>query len=154
MMCHIVNKHSWHDGLTHNKCPLGLPTKTRNQNLINEGTPAYFELECVAKDKTLLPDMKHLTKFCHTGQLEVCYLVVNRFYSKRLHFSGNGVVARNKLPILDHNSGMDFDYAKTKAGQETFKLVFSKATKKLDSKKNYIVKIKDVFIRTHARSLW
>ena len=86
----------------------------------------------------LLPDMKHLTKFCHTGQLEVCYLVVNRFYSKRLHFSGNGALARNKLPILDHNSGMDFDYAKTKAGQETFKLVFSKATKKIGQQKKII----------------
>ena len=102
----------------------------RNQNLmVKVGTPAYFALECSAKDKTLLTDMKHLTKFCHTGQLEVYYSVINKFCPKCLHFSWNGMVARNTLAMLDHNSGMDFDYAKTKAGQEIFKLVFSKAAK-------------------------
>ena len=101
---------------------------------INEGTPAYFELECVVKDKTLLNDMKHFAEFCHTGQLEVYHPVINRFFPKRLHFSWNGMTATTRRAILDHNSGKDSDYVKTKDGQERFKLAFSKVTQNWTTK--------------------
>ena len=39
-------------------------------------SPAYKALEGVVTDKKLLKDMDKLTKFCHTGSLEVSYYVL------------------------------------------------------------------------------
>ena len=36
------------------------------------------------------------------------------------------MVARTELAIFDHNSGTNFDFAKTKDGQERFRLAFQK----------------------------
>lgn len=70
--------------------------------------------------------MTNLKKFCHAGKLEMYHSMINKLCSKRLHFSWNSMVARTELAIFDRNSGTNFDFAKTKDGQERFRLAFQK----------------------------
>ena len=60
-------------------------------------------LQDVVLDPKLLEDMKHLTKFCHTGSLEVYHSLYNKYMPKRQHFSYKGMTARTMLAALDNN---------------------------------------------------
>ena len=55
----------------HKMCALRLSERDRREIAwLKEETPAYFGLESVVRVKTLLKDLKHLTKINHTGHLE------------------------------------------------------------------------------------
>ena len=62
-------------------------------------------LKQVVMDKRLLNDLDLLSKFIHTGALEVYHLLCNKYSPKRKHFGYKGMVARTQLTAWDHNSG-------------------------------------------------
>ena len=99
-------------------CTLWLEWDQREIAWLKEGTPAYFALKSVVRDTTLLNDLKHLTKFNHTGQFEVYYTLHNKYCLKQLHFSWNDMAARTELAILDHNSGTERAYVHAKDGKQ------------------------------------
>ena len=47
----------------------------------------------------MFKDLKHLTKFYHTGVLEVYHLLLNKWVPKSTHFLYPGMVARTQLAI-------------------------------------------------------
>ena len=68
-------------------------------------------------------DLQHLTKFCHTGLLEVEYI------PKRIQFSYRGMVAQTELATIDHNNNVGRDQATTRDREPKFSLKFRKAHK-------------------------
>ena len=71
----------------------------------NPGFDAHEALKEVVLDKTLLKDIKRLTKFCHTGMLEVCvcHSLVTKYCPKWQHFGYKDMMARIQLAALGHN---------------------------------------------------
>ena len=77
----------------------------------------------------LLKDIPKLTKFCHTGMLEVFHSLLTKYCPKRQHFGYKGMMTRIQLVALDHNYNIDREQATTSKGIKRYKVVFPKATK-------------------------
>ena len=73
-------------------------------------------------------DLAFLTKFCHTGVLEVYHSLYNKWVPKRQHFSYAGMLARSQLPIMDFNQGSNLKQTKTKDEEDRFHVLSSKIT--------------------------
>ena len=84
--------------------------------------------------KALQSNLKYLTKFSHTGIVEIFYALYNKWIPKSQHFSHLGMVTRIQLAIIDLNSSSDLPQAKTKCGQGKYNLDYSKKTKWWSSK--------------------
>ena len=130
LMFHISNRHRWVGYKHFKQCIHQRLSKKdiKNKLWIKEGTPAYVEVEKIVKKRKTLTDLKHCTKFMHSGNLEVFHSVLLKFCPKRIHFSLNGMIARTELAILHFNSVVSTDYAETKAGKQVFKHEYSKIT--------------------------
>lgn len=128
---HVKNRHEWDANKKFFKCahePLTSDDE-RNKQWLREGSPAYKALQSVVFDKRLLTDFAHLTKFSHTGNLEVYHAIVNKYCPKRQHFSYQGMICRTQLAALDHNSGAFCKQARTKKGLLRYYLAFPKQGK-------------------------
>ena len=70
---HVVDKHEWDSAVIYNRCPHDpIPSTTRRKTKwLKEGSPAQEALKQVVLDKRLLNDLQLLSKFIHTGALEV-----------------------------------------------------------------------------------
>ena len=128
ILYHIVDKHSWKEGKTTKKCKHPRLTKEQRSRkpFLSKDSPSYIALEKVVLDPNLLGAFDYLTKFSHTGTLEVYHSLYNKYCPKRLHFSYAGMIARSQLAVLDHNSGVDTIQSETKKGDPRYKLQFSK----------------------------
>ena len=73
--------------------------------------------------------MAHLTKFSHTGVLEVYHSVLNKWAPQSTHFSYKRMIARCKLAAIGFNQGQKLGQAKTMSGNKRFNVCFSKVTK-------------------------
>ena len=71
----------------------------------------------MVENKKILADIKYLNKFCHMGNLELFHSVLNKYYSKRLYFTLQGMIARTQLAVLDYNCGSNNTQATTKDGK-------------------------------------
>ena len=85
--------------------------------------------------KTILADIKYLSKFCQVGNLGILHSVLNKYCPKRLHFTLEGLIARTQLAVLDYNCGSNNTQATTKDGKRRYKQIFSKVTQKWAVKK-------------------
>lgn len=134
---HITNRHTWKGNKFYKRCAhKRLSKKQRSTKpFLKRTSPAFIALEGVVKSKTILKDLKHLTKFSHTGVLEVYHSLYNKYSPKRLQFSYRGMVARAQLAVLDFNSGVGLSQAKTKSGKWRFKQQFSRVTQSWVMKK-------------------
>ena len=81
-----------------------------------------------------MADINYLSKFCHTVSLEVFHSVLNKYCSKRLYFTLEGMIARTQLAVLDYNCGSSNTQATTKDGKCRYKQIFSKVTQ------NWVIK--------------
>ena len=131
LLYHIRNKHRWEHQMKFKKCqhPRLTRMQAKETKWLKEGDPSYIALEKIVADKRLLSDLKYLVDFCHTGNLEVYHSLYNKYCPKRLHFGYNGMIARSQLAVLDFNSGVSVEQAKTKLGELRYKQSFSKVTK-------------------------
>ena len=76
----------------------------------------------------MLSDLKYLGEFRHTGNLEVCHSDINKYCSKILHFSMNGMTAKIQLAVMDFNDSMCNEQATIAVGSLSYKQVFSRVT--------------------------
>ena len=137
-MFHVRDKHRWEGNEIFKKCAHDVLSKADRiqRKWLEEGYPAYIALESVVRDRYLLSDLKYLTNFSHTGQLEIYHYLYTKYCPKRLHFSYQGMHGRTQIAVLDYNAG-----ATTKENKKRYKLCFSKVTqswvtKPIANKKN------------------
>ena len=55
------------------------------------GTPAHNALKDVVNHETISKDLPYLTKFCHSGELDVFHSLYNMYCPKRIGFSYHGM---------------------------------------------------------------
>ena len=129
---HTVNVHSWEGAHAFVKCehPSLTPEECRKKEWLKAGSLAHEALKSVVLNKKLLTDIKKMTQFCHTGNLEVYHSLLTKYCPKRQHFGYNCMLARIQLAALDHNHNVDREQATTASGSKQYKVVYPKATKK------------------------
>ena len=112
LLIHIMNRHTWEtykNFTVLNRCahpPLSIHQEEYVEWL--EGnSPDFQALDVIFLDKGLLKDLDKLTKFWHTGQIEVFQSLINKYWPKRLHFSTASQNAWHQLSVMNHNSDSD-----------------------------------------------
>ena len=107
ILYHISDRHTCKGGKIFKKCQHKKLTKAQRSRkpFLKRPSNAYKTLESVVMDKSLLNALPHLTKFNHTGKLEVYHSIYsnNKFSPKRLHFGLEGMISRAELAVLDFN---------------------------------------------------
>jgi len=71
---------------------------------LKPGSSAHVAVEEVVFNKKLLKDIRKLTEYHHTGNLEVFHSLLLKYAPKRKHFSYQSMVGRTELAIMDHNN--------------------------------------------------
>lgn len=133
---HTANIHNWTGNNKFHQCshPALSATERQTKQWLKVGSKAHDTLKDVVLDKKLLKDIRQLTLFCHTGDLEAYHAMLTKYCPKREHFCYKGMLARLQLAALDHNMNLQRKQATTKAGEHRFRLVHPK------SKKEWVVK--------------
>ena len=139
ILYHIRGIHSWEGNQIFHKCEHGELEQKRKW--LKTDSPAFIAVKGIVENKKTLADLKYLSRFCHTGSLEVYHSLLNKYCPKRLHFTLEGMIARTQLAVLDFNSGSNNVQATTKDGTLQYKQQFSRVTqswvvKKITEKKN------------------
>ena len=106
---------------------------TRRDKKEKPGTTALVALEEIVFNKKLIKDLKMVTEFHHTGNLEVYHSMMIKYCPKRQHFSHEGMVAKTQLAVLDNNHNCSRNQAVVKKGSNVgslrYNLVFPKMHK-------------------------
>ncbi|XP_056406820.1 uncharacterized protein LOC130297972 [Hyla sarda] len=97
----------------------------------------FEALKKMIKENRLQKDLRQISYFCHTGDLEVFHSALTKYTPKRLHFSANGMIARTQLAALDHNFTVNRSQAVVKkqsessgpVGTQRYNVAYSKARK-------------------------
>ena len=77
----------------------------RDKEWLDPNSDSFKALKTVVLDKTLINDMKHLTRFSHTGSLEVYHSLLNKWVPKSTHFLYEGMIVWSQLAAVDFNFG-------------------------------------------------
>ena len=101
--------------------------KQRKKNWLNPTSESFKALQDIVFRNSILKDISCLTKFYHTGTLEVYYSLYNRWLPKSIYFSFYGI-AWTQLAILDFNYGSKLNQATIKEGKKRYNTSFSKMT--------------------------
>ena len=121
------------------------PTNKKKQKKAKEWislkSEAFEVLHSIVLDPKILNDLAFLTKFCHTGVLEVYHSFYNKWAPKRQHFSYAGMLARSQLAVMDFNQGSNLKQAKTKDGEDRFHVLSPKITNTWTAKPKKIAHI-------------
>ena len=130
VLFHIQNKHGWPGCKKFKKCahPRLSKKEAKAKEWLSPKSEAFEALQSIVLDPKVLNDLNYLTKFCHTGVLEVYHALYNKWAPKRQHFSYRGMQARSQLAIMDFNQGSNLKQAKTKDGEDRYNVLSSKVT--------------------------
>ena len=136
VLFHIQNKHEWTGCSKFQACvhPAISKQEAKSKEWIKPESDAFKALQTVVLNKSLLSDLKYLTEFSHTGNLEVYHSLYNKWIPKSQHFSHLGMITRSQLAVLDFNQGSNLQHAKTKNGEKRYNVSFSKITKTWSAK--------------------
>ena len=89
---------------------------------------SHEALKSIVLDPRVLGDLEKMYLAVHTGRLESYHALVNKYCSKRHHFSYRGMVARTCLAVLDHNNNLERSQATTSAGDLRYNTAYPKRT--------------------------
>ncbi|XP_041428792.1 uncharacterized protein LOC121397046 [Xenopus laevis] len=139
VMFHVADVHKFPSFKKYKKCMHGrISQEQRNgTNWIMPSHPAHSALQKIVNDKALLADLRQVTKFCHTGQLEVYHSKCLKYRSKRYSYRMNSMYARTTLAALSNNRNVGRSQATVTCpekttlttGEKRYKLVFPKQKK-------------------------
>ena len=129
---HVTNVHEWMGCNIFKKCahPPLTPKKVLKKKWLSPTSTAYIALEEVVLEKKLMKDLRKITEFCHTGDLEVYHSMLLKYCPKRQHFSHKGMVARTQLTALDNNANCGRKQATVSVGDKQSKLRYRADYKK------------------------
>jgi hypothetical protein len=141
LLNHITNTHEWGGNVTFHKCDhLQLTSQQKAKTKwLKSKSDAFKALQAIVLDKRLIKALPHITKFCHTGDLEVFHSMLLKYCSKRQHFQYDAMKARLMLAALDWNS-QSREIVTDGDGENVEKLVYSKRRKQWVLKCRYIKK--------------
>ena len=137
---HVCNVHEWNSGDKFHKCAHGdlAPDEQRKTQWMIPDSAEHQALQDILFDRNLVKDIRHLTKACHTGELESFHNVLLKYCPKRKHYHYPGMLARLQLAVMDHNNNLDRKPVRIKKGprkgEEQVKLQYSKRTQTWVSK--------------------
>ncbi|XP_041427106.1 uncharacterized protein LOC121396333 [Xenopus laevis] len=147
VVLHITDQHEWDHGRKYHACSHKEYTDEERslRPWIEKDSQAYLSLAEVVLSKTMTKDFEHMTKFRHTGALEVYNSFSLKYRSKRIHFTMDGMEARTKLAALAHNANVHRPQARVRfpseggdtVGSLRHRLVFPKFKKKWVAKALY-----------------
>ena len=83
VLFHIQNKHRSTGHEKFQKCihPRLTKKQIKGKEWLSPKSEAFEALQNIALDKKVLEDLSHLTKFCHTGVLEIYHSLYNKIGS-------------------------------------------------------------------------
>lgn len=120
---HLVGEHVWFDGqCEHDVLPEDAPT-------LDIASSAMDGLRQIVLDKKLLKEFEYYRCFMHTFRLESFHNEVLVYAPKRVSFSYEGMKARCRLAILDHNFHQGRPDRINKGGEKMFTRKWSKRSK-------------------------
>ncbi|XP_019623411.1 PREDICTED: uncharacterized protein LOC109469344 isoform X2 [Branchiostoma belcheri] len=140
IMNHTTNVHSWSGNQFFHACKHKQATQRQEETTtkwLKVDSPPHKALKAVVFEKALLRDMGQMTKYKHTGQLEVYHNVVLKYAPKRLQYPYPGMRARLQLSVIDHNENIGRTQAKTSRGDLRHRLDYSKRQKRFAIKTVY-----------------
>ena len=154
ILCHIQNKHKLSSCFKFHKCvyPRITKSKARKKLWLNPTKDSFKAPQSMVLDKHFFGNLKYLTRFSHTGILEIFHALYNKWIPKSQHFSHLGMVTRSQLAVMDFNSGSGLPQAKTKGGQGKCNLGYSKITKRWSSKPVKVKKDKTHYFEMIGRT--
>ena len=103
----------------------------------------FNALKEVVLDKRLVKDIRQLSEFCHTGNLEVYHSLMTKYVPKRQEFDQDQMTARTALAALDHNMSVNRQQATNKKVEKRFRMICPKATSQWVVKPVYEAKTYD-----------
>jgi hypothetical protein len=106
------------------------PEMARTKKWMKNGSKAHNALKEVVLNKRLRNDIKYLSEFCHTGNLEVYHNLLLKYVPKRQEFDGDQMDARTTLAVIDHNLSQSRGQKIDVQGQGVYKTAYSKGTGK------------------------
>ncbi|XP_056457818.1 uncharacterized protein LOC130391621 [Gadus chalcogrammus] len=136
---HICGEHTWEQDGRKWACPHPAlnPDQQRTKRWLQPESQVFKSLRNIVEDKRLLKDLEQMTRFKHTGSLEVYHNVMLKYLPKRLHFRYDTMVARTQLAILDNNYNVGRQQTETSEGLPRYSMVFPKQSKEWVAKKIY-----------------
>ena len=130
LIYHITNQHEW-DFFDHvHTCdhPTLADDVSRRKKWLKPDSLSHEALKSIVLDPRVLGDLEKMYLAVHTGRLESYHALVNKYCSKRQHFSYRGMVARTCLAVLDHNNNLERSQATTSAGDLRYNTAYPKRT--------------------------
>ncbi|XP_056406023.1 uncharacterized protein LOC130297504 [Hyla sarda] len=102
---HVANEHSWEENSKYSQCHHPPLTKQQleNNKWLTPGLPSHNHLAKVCLNPVILKDIRQLSNFCHTGELEIYHSLGLKYRPKRIHYFIDSMIARTELAALDHN---------------------------------------------------
>ena len=106
VLSHVTNKHSWTGNNVFHRCDhKKLTSKQKKKTCwLDPKSDTFKALQSIVMNTRVLNALPHLTKFCHTGELEVFHSMLLKYCSKRQHFHYDAMKARLMLATMDWNS--------------------------------------------------
>ncbi|XP_074646059.1 uncharacterized protein LOC141902298 [Tubulanus polymorphus] len=108
----------------HTNCKHGPYTKQKKWLL--PGTPAAAEFEELALKTRVLNQIKSMSSYGQTSNIECFHKIINHFAPKMIHFSYTGMLSRLYVAIMHYNENSERAQAVTKEGQKRYKLFYPK----------------------------
>ncbi|XP_069832627.1 uncharacterized protein [Dendropsophus ebraccatus] len=108
LLYHVVNTHSWQAGKGYEHCQHDhLPEAVcQRRKWLSKGGKAHNSLKTIVLNKRLQQDLRHVSNFCNSAELEVYHGAVSKYRPKSNRFSVEDLVARTQLAALDHNNNV------------------------------------------------
>ncbi|XP_069809382.1 ADP-ribosylation factor-like protein 16 isoform X2 [Dendropsophus ebraccatus] len=102
---HVTNVHAWESNSIYLECDHPPLTEEQLENIkwLQKESPAHDILCKIVHNDVLLKDIRQLSSFCHTEEIEIYHNMCLKYRPKRINFLLDSMVARTQLAAIDHN---------------------------------------------------
>ncbi|XP_044148674.1 uncharacterized protein LOC122937710 [Bufo gargarizans] len=106
LLHHVVDTHSWQAEKGYERCHHDhIPEAVRQRRKwLCKGGKAHNSLKTLVLNKKLQQDLRHVSNFCSSAELEGYHGAMSKYQPKRDPFFVEDLVARTQLAVLDHNN--------------------------------------------------
>ncbi|XP_056408346.1 uncharacterized protein LOC130310103 isoform X1 [Hyla sarda] len=108
VLMHVTDRHKWDHGELYHACAHRPLTEFERhcRPWVKENSEPYHALYDVVMNPKVLKDLHHLSRFLHTGEIDVYHHFLSKYRRKRVYLKLNALEARIKLAALAHNANV------------------------------------------------